>query len=49
MSESDSEEKYVIASNDAIKRNEVFNKTEPNLKDFGYEEFLNNCVNDLFQ
>ena len=49
MSESDAEEKILITSNDTINCNYFSNKTKPNIKNFYYEEYLNNCVNCLTQ
>ena len=45
----DSKDNIVISSTNSINRNEVFNKVKPNLKDFDYEELLNNCVDYLIQ
>ena len=47
--ESGVERNIVIASNDALNWKEGFNKIKPNIKDFDYEESLNNLVNDLIQ
>ena len=49
MSEMDSEDNIVIASNDGVNWNGFFDKIKPNLKYYYYEKLLNNFVNDLIQ
>ena len=49
MSEIDVEHNIVIDYWDNLNRNHVFDKLKPYLKDFDYENSLNDCVNDLVE
>ena len=47
MSEIYVEPNIIIVSNDTVDWNQVFNKIKLNLKNFYYENLMNNCVDYL--